>query len=112
MTIPRPLATREQVADYLGVSVQTLDRWRKAGKGPSSRKLGRSVRYDWADVEAWVRRNVKCPAHGAHPHNGMRCLDCPLCTSDEEEQSIRRVLDQAVDNLQRKLDEARIKPAA
>lgn len=24
-----------------------------------------------------------CPAHGAHPHGGRRCLDCPVCcTSD------------------------------
>lgn len=21
-----------------------------------------------------------CPAHGAHPHQGMKCLDCPTCT--------------------------------
>lgn len=20
-----------------------------------------------------------CPAHGIHPHDGMRCLDCPRC---------------------------------
>lgn len=20
-----------------------------------------------------------CPAHGVHPHNGMTCLDCPVC---------------------------------
>lgn len=20
-----------------------------------------------------------CPSHGLHPHNGMTCLDCPIC---------------------------------
>lgn len=25
-----------------------------------------------------------CPAHGRHPHEGMRCLDCPDCVSGTE----------------------------
>jgi hypothetical protein len=25
-----------------------------------------------------------CPAHGSHPHNGMRCLDCSLCVTVSE----------------------------
>jgi hypothetical protein len=23
--------------------------------------------------------SARCPAHGEHPHNGMTCLDCPIC---------------------------------
>lgn len=25
-----------------------------------------------------------CPAHGLHPHDGMRCLDCPECVGPPE----------------------------
>jgi hypothetical protein len=36
------------------------------------------------DVEACQLAHHKsdsgvCPAHGPHPHNGMTCLDCPVC---------------------------------
>jgi hypothetical protein len=24
-----------------------------------------------------------CEAHGAHPHGGRRCLDCPVCASEQ-----------------------------
>lgn len=52
----RPLGTPEEVADYLGVPVATLYAWRyqRNGKGPKSSKVGRHVRYRWADVEAWL----------------------------------------------------------
>lgn len=38
----------------LGVSVETLRGWRKQGRGPRYRKLGRAVRYSIADLEAFV----------------------------------------------------------
>ncbi len=28
-----------------------------------------------------VRQVGACPAHGSHPHNGNRCLDCSQCVS-------------------------------
>lgn len=49
------LATLEEVADFLGKSVSTLRYWRRTpGKGPRSFKVGTTVRYRWADVEAWL----------------------------------------------------------
>lgn len=49
----RPLATPEDVARYLNnIPVKTLAQWRSKGTGPQYRKIGRHVRYDWADVHA------------------------------------------------------------
>ncbi|MFI5638284.1 helix-turn-helix transcriptional regulator [Streptomyces goshikiensis] len=50
---PRPKATPEDVAEYLGVGVGTLYKWRYEKKGPAGVRVGKYLRYDWADVEAW-----------------------------------------------------------
>lgn len=44
----------KDVARYLGVSVNTLYFWRSEGLGPSSRKIGKYVRYRPDDVRRWV----------------------------------------------------------
>lgn len=41
------------VADYLGVPVQTVYQWRSRGSGPPGRRIGKHVRYKPDDVEAW-----------------------------------------------------------
>jgi hypothetical protein len=51
---PRPLATPKQVAAYLQKPEKTLTEWRYRGIGPAYHRSGRDVRYDWADVFAWV----------------------------------------------------------
>lgn len=48
------LATRQEVADYLGVPVATLTAWAYRDKGPRYRLIGRHARYDWADVRRWL----------------------------------------------------------
>jgi excisionase family DNA binding protein len=56
-TVPRPterLATRAEVAEYLGVPVATLSQWAYKRMGPPYRLIGRHARYSWADVERWV----------------------------------------------------------
>jgi excisionase family DNA binding protein len=50
----RALGTAEEVAEYLGVPVATLYQWRYHDKGPRASKVGRHIRYRWADVEAWL----------------------------------------------------------
>lgn len=50
----RPLATRQEVADYLGVPAQTLDAWAYRGKGPRYIRVGKHSRYRWSDVESWL----------------------------------------------------------
>ncbi len=43
-----------ETANRLGLSVKTLRRWRWAGQGIPFIKLGRSVRYDPAEIEAFI----------------------------------------------------------
>jgi hypothetical protein len=49
-----PLATPDEVAAYLKKPEGTLANWRWLGKGPRYTKIGRGVRYAWADVDDWV----------------------------------------------------------
>lgn len=55
----RPLASIEDVSAYLGVPVPTLYQWRHFNKGPTVSKIGRHLRYRWADVDAWVERQSR-----------------------------------------------------
>lgn len=48
------LATRAEVAAYLGVPVTTLAQWAYKHTGPRHIKIGRHTRYDWADVDRWI----------------------------------------------------------
>jgi hypothetical protein len=50
----RPLATPQQVSEYLQIPVATLKDWRVSGRGPRYRKVGHAVRYLWADIDAYV----------------------------------------------------------
>jgi excisionase family DNA binding protein len=52
------LATPEEVSEYLGVPIPTLYQWRYRGEGPRASKIGRHLRYDWADIETYVRQQA------------------------------------------------------
>ncbi len=52
--VKQKLATAGDVANYLGVPVATLAQWRHVGRGPGFHKVGRHVRYVWADVDHWL----------------------------------------------------------
>ena len=58
-TIPNePLPARflspAELADVLGVPVQTLYQWRYLGTGPRGFKAGRHLRYDPVEVRRWI----------------------------------------------------------
>jgi excisionase family DNA binding protein len=53
-----PCWTVEEVAAYLRVPVETLYTWRKRHYGPPAARVGRHLRYDPADVRAWLRGQV------------------------------------------------------
>lgn len=59
-----PLATPEQVAEWLQVTTERLSKLRKTGKGPKFIKLGRDVRYAWADVHTWCNSNRSAATGG------------------------------------------------
>jgi len=48
------LLTTREVADYLGIPVQTIYQWNSRNIGPRRLRVGRYVRYRKADVERWL----------------------------------------------------------
>lgn len=54
------LMMTDQAAEVIGLKPSTLEKLRSVGGGPAYHKLGRSVRYAQADLQAWVhaRRRV------------------------------------------------------
>ena len=50
----QPLLNETDAADYLGLQISTLRRWRWAGTGPAFLKLGSAVRYDPNDLQAYL----------------------------------------------------------
>jgi excisionase family DNA binding protein len=44
----------EEVGEMLGLSTQTLAKWRSEGRGPTYIKVGDRVRYSETDVQAWL----------------------------------------------------------
>ena len=50
----QPLLTEADTAEILRLKVATLRRWRWAGCGPNFIKCCGAVRYDPADVEAFI----------------------------------------------------------
>jgi excisionase family DNA binding protein len=60
-----PFMSPEQLADYCGVSINTVYRWRKYSQGPVATRMGKHLRFARADVIAWLEgqreqpRNVK-----------------------------------------------------
>ena len=51
---PPALVNEAGAAHILSLSVKTLRRWRWAGKGPRFVKVGAAVRYDPADLSAFI----------------------------------------------------------
>jgi predicted DNA-binding transcriptional regulator AlpA len=58
---PKPgerLWTVGDTAAWLGVPVATLYQWRTRHLGPRAYRVGRYLRYDPADVRAWLDEQV------------------------------------------------------
>lgn len=41
-------------AEYLGVSVRTLEDWRAKGKGPKYVRIGHGIRYEVSELNAFI----------------------------------------------------------
>jgi len=51
---PTVVMTVNQAAEYLGLAVSTLNKWRCHGGGPVFIKMGRAVRYRTQDLESFL----------------------------------------------------------
>ncbi len=62
MTPPRALPARYltplDLADLLGVPLETIYQWRRKGTGPRGFRVGRHLRYDPEAVRRWVARQM------------------------------------------------------
>ena len=52
--LPSAVVGETEAAAILGLSVKTLRRWRWAGKKPRFLKLGAAVRYERAELAAFI----------------------------------------------------------
>ncbi len=52
----------KEAAKYLGISVKWMQQARCYGRGPKYVKIGRSVRYNVADLDAYVASRTVNPA--------------------------------------------------
>jgi predicted DNA-binding transcriptional regulator AlpA len=48
------LWSTQELADFLGLPIQTIYQWRKRNYGPTGRKMGRHIRYRPSEVERWI----------------------------------------------------------
>ncbi len=53
-TKPPEMLNEHQLAEFLNISVKSLQGWRLFRKGPKFVKIGRAVRYRRRDLETWV----------------------------------------------------------
>jgi excisionase family DNA binding protein len=62
-TTPRntiqPLLGPQELADWLGVPLATVYRWRTNGDGPPGLRVGKHLRYRVQDVESWLESQVE-----------------------------------------------------
>ena len=54
MTENESLVTEDEAATLLRVSLTSVRRWRREGRGPVYRKIGRSVRYRREDLADFI----------------------------------------------------------
>lgn len=55
------LLTTHQLAEYLGITTRTLERWRATRVGPAWVYAGRKVRYRRQDVDKWLESQRQNP---------------------------------------------------
>lgn len=55
------LATAQELAEHFQIPVATIYSWNHKGTGPPPIRLGKHVRYRWADVERWLDHQASQP---------------------------------------------------
>lgn len=47
--------TVKEAAAHLGISPHTMNNWRVTGEGPPFYRMGKFIRYDRDELDAWMR---------------------------------------------------------
>ncbi|MGH3988990.1 MAG: helix-turn-helix transcriptional regulator [Actinomycetes bacterium] len=58
-----PLMGVQELAEYLGVPVQTIYDWRLSGRAPRAYKLGKNLRFAVSDVAQWLEQRHEGSGH-------------------------------------------------
>ena len=67
---PDALLTEIHAADFLSMSVRTLQSWRTQGRGPAHVQAGRAIRYRRSDLVDWISRNTVSHMSGENESGG------------------------------------------
>jgi len=57
-TLTNTYLSRNELAEFLGISARTLDRWHAQRRGPKRVQVGNFIRYRQSDVSAWLDSNA------------------------------------------------------
>lgn len=81
------LLTARELADVLGLSVETILRWVRQGKLPAIRLPGGAIRFREVEVEAWLAERAT-PSRGVSttPADAARRLGYFASTTPEVEE--------------------------
>ena len=69
-TSPKPKSTllsQDDTAEFLGVSKNTLEKWRWERRGPVFLKVGRLVKYRLSDLESYLTNQEVQPYQSTEP---------------------------------------------
>jgi len=58
---PRQFLTKKELAEYLGLSIFTIDSWVSERREIPYIKMGRRVKFDLSDIQLWVENNKVIP---------------------------------------------------
>ncbi|MEU1915027.1 helix-turn-helix domain-containing protein [Streptomyces massasporeus] len=58
-SLPNRYLTPVDLADLLGVPVETVYQWRRKQTGPRGFRVGRHLRFDPEDVRVWVESQME-----------------------------------------------------
>ena len=61
------LLTEAEAADFLKLSIRTLQAWRLRVAGPAFVHVGRAIRYRRRDLIGWIEANTVSPSRAVAP---------------------------------------------
>lgn len=79
---PQPLWSTEQLAEYLGIAVPTVHSLRRRGDAPPAYRVGKVLRFDPAEVTAWLHERREDPTE-LEGTDGPRDVDTVEDASEE-----------------------------